>query len=66
MGMRHEGFRNVVRLFGKEPLSYKAIAQVDAYWEQTDKKTGEGNGIYYKATQALDDPAYVSYIVAVR
>ena len=33
MGMRHEGFRNVVRLFGKEPLSYKAIAQVDAYWE---------------------------------
>lgn len=23
----------MVRLFGKEPLSYKAIAQVDAYWE---------------------------------
>ncbi|MGH0032606.1 MAG: class I SAM-dependent methyltransferase [Myxococcota bacterium] len=47
-------------------LREAGFSQVDAYWEQTDKKTGEGNGVYYKATQALDDPAYVSYIVAVR
>ena len=50
----------------RDLLQEAGFSQVDAYWEQTDKKTGEGNGIYYKATQALDDPAYVSYIVAVR
>jgi len=38
--------------------------QVEVYWEGTDKKTGEGNGVYRPARKALDDPAWVSYIVA--
>lgn len=50
----------------RDLLTEAGFSQVDAYWEQTDKKTGEGNGVYYKATKALDDPAWVSYIVAVR
>ena len=36
------------------------------YWEGTEKKTNEGNGIFRKVTSAPDDPAWVSYIVGVR
>jgi len=50
----------------RDLLTEAGFSQVDAYWEQTDSKTGEGNGIYYRATQALDDPAWVSYMVALR
>ena len=48
-------------------LLYEAgFRQVDTYWEKTDSRTGEGNGVYYRANHALDDPAWVSYMVALR
>jgi hypothetical protein len=50
----------------RDILAEVGFSQTDVYWERTDRKTNEGNGIYYKATQALDDPAWVSYIVALR
>jgi len=50
----------------RDILAEAGFSQTDVYWEKTDRKTNEGNGIYYKATQALDDPAWVSYIVALR
>jgi hypothetical protein len=50
----------------RDLLTEAGFSKVETYWEQTDSKTGEGNGIYYRATQALDDPAWVSYMVALR
>lgn len=50
----------------RDLLHEAGFSQVDTYWEQTDSRTGEGNGIYYRATRALDDPAWVSYLVALR
>jgi hypothetical protein len=41
------------------------FSEVEVYWEGTDHETGEGNGIYHKAERAADDPAWVSYIVAL-
>ena len=39
---------------------------VEVYWEGTDHSTGEGNGIYHKVERAMDDPAWVSYIVGIK
>jgi hypothetical protein len=50
----------------RDILAEAGFSRADAYWERTDRKTNEGNGIYYKATQARDDPAWVSYLVALR
>ncbi len=50
----------------RDILAEAGFSQTDVYWEQTDRKTNEGNGVYYKATQAQDDPAWVAYIVALR
>lgn len=50
----------------RDLLSEAGYSRIDAYWEQTDRATNEGNGVYYRATQARDDPAWVSYIVALR
>lgn len=35
------------------------------YWEGTEKKTNEGNGIFRRAAHAPDDPAWIAYIVAI-
>jgi hypothetical protein len=48
-------------------LLYDAgFSEVEVYWEGTDHETGEGNGIYHKVDRAIDDPAWVSYIVGIR
>ena len=47
-------------------MSEAGFSQSEVYWEGTDRKTNEGNGIYRKVTSAPDDPAWVSYIVGVR
>jgi len=47
-------------------LEEVGFSDVEAYWEGTDQKTNEGNGIYHKVSMAPDDPAWVSYLVAVR
>jgi len=40
------------------------FGSTEVYWEGTDKKTNEGNGVYRKVTNAPDDPAWVSYVIA--
>lgn len=42
------------------------FSEVEVYWEGTEKETGEGNGIYHKREHAVDDPAWVVYIVGVK
>jgi len=49
-----------------DALMDAGFSDTEAYWEQTDGYTNEGNGVYYRATHALDDPAWVAYVVAVR
>ncbi|MFT4571686.1 MAG: hypothetical protein ACI8TX_002823 [Hyphomicrobiaceae bacterium] len=36
------------------------------YWESTDLKTGEGNGVYRRRESAEADPAWVCYIIGVK
>ncbi len=50
----------------RDALVDAGFSETEAYWEQTDAETNEGNGVYYRATHALDDPAWVAYVVAVR
>ena len=39
---------------------------MDVYWEGTETRTNEPNGIFTRRRQAPDDPAWVAYIVAVK
>jgi hypothetical protein len=47
-------------------MTVAGFRETEVYWEGTDRKTNEGNGIYRKVSTAPDDPAWVSYIVGVR
>ncbi len=38
---------------------------VEVYWEGTDSETGEGNNIFTRRERAIDDPAWIAYIVAI-
>lgn len=49
-----------------DALREAGFSTTEVYWERTDRKTNEGNGVYYRAKRAQDDPAWVSYIVALR
>jgi cyclopropane fatty-acyl-phospholipid synthase-like methyltransferase len=48
----------------REILSEAGFRTVTIYWEGTDKKTNEGNGIYKPATIGTADPGWVCYITA--
>ena len=48
----------------RELLTEAGFSQVDVYWEGTDKKTGEGNGIYKPTLKGEADPAWVCYLVS--
>jgi len=50
----------------RDLLLEAGFSEVEVYWEGTDKDTGEGNGIYHKRDHAVDDPAWVVYIVGVK
>ncbi len=50
----------------REVLEEAAFSEVEIYWEGTELATGEGNGIFTKRARALDDPAWVAYIVGVK
>lgn len=39
---------------------------VDIYWEGTDQKSGEGNGVFRKSTKGDDSSSWISYIVAAK
>ena len=48
----------------REILYEAGFAQVDIYWEGTDKKNNEGNGIYTPSEIGDADPGWVCYVVA--
>ena len=48
----------------REILYEAGFSQVDIYWEGTDEKKNEGNGIYMPAEIGDADPGWVCYIVA--
>jgi hypothetical protein len=50
----------------RDALTDAGFAKTEAYWEQTDRRTNEGNGTYYRAERAEDDPAWVAYVVGVK
>jgi hypothetical protein len=49
-----------------ELLTEAGFSEVTVYWEGTDEKTNEGNGIYLPADVGDADPGWVCYIVAQR
>ncbi len=48
----------------REILFDVGFSHVETYWEGTDSDTGEGNSIFTRRTKAVDDPAWVAYLVA--
>jgi len=48
----------------REVLYEAGFSRVDIYWEGTDKKKNEGNGIYMPSESGDADPGWVCYIVA--
>ncbi|MGH0036773.1 MAG: class I SAM-dependent methyltransferase [Myxococcota bacterium] len=61
-------FRYDWRLWGlpelRDLLLEVGFADVQVFWEGTDRETGEGNGVYKAANEALDDPAWIAYVAA--
>jgi hypothetical protein len=41
-------------------------SDVQVYWEGTDTRTGEGNGVFRRTTRGDDAEAYVAYIAALK
>ena len=50
----------------QELLEEAGFSEVTVYWEGTDEKNNEGDGIYKPATVGDADPGWVCYIVAQR
>ncbi len=50
----------------REVLLEAGYSETHAYWEDTDKKSGEGNGIYRRREHGESDPAWNAYIVGVK
>lgn len=48
----------------QELLVEAGFKNVTVYWEGTDEKTGEGNGVYSPATQGDADAAWIVYLSA--
>ena len=48
----------------REILYEAGFSQVDIYWEGTDEKKNEGNGIYMPSETGDADPGWVCYVVA--
>lgn len=49
-----------------ELLEEAGFSDVGVYWEGTDSKSDEGNGIFTRREHAPDDPAWIAYVVAQR
>jgi len=48
----------------RELLAEAGFSSSDVFWEATDKKTGDGNGVYRRRARGDADPAWVVYLVA--
>lgn len=49
----------------QEMLIEAGFSQVDVYWEGTDEKSGEGDGIYKASKSGSADAGWVCYIIAL-
>ncbi len=50
----------------REVLIEAGFDRADPYWEGTDPKTGDGNGIFKRVERGESDPAWNAYIVGVK
>jgi len=50
----------------RELLLEAGFDRADAYWEDTDAKTGRGNGNYRPRQHGTSDPAWVAYVVGTK
>jgi SAM-dependent methyltransferase len=50
----------------RELLEQAGFAKTEVFWEGTDTRTWEGNGSFRRCERALDDPAFIAYVAAVR
>lgn len=50
----------------REVLIEAGFARADVYWEGTDKRSGQGTGVYKRASRGESDPAWNAYIVGVK
>ncbi len=48
----------------REILDEAGFSNITVHWEGTDKKTGQGNGIYKPSRQGDADPAWVCFLTA--
>jgi hypothetical protein len=66
----HRVFRYVWRLWSipelRDLLDEAGFQETEVYWEGTDRKTGDGNDIFSRREQAVDDPAWIAYIAGIR
>ncbi len=49
----------------QEMLQEAGFSQVDIYWEGTDEKSGEGDGVFKSSEAGTADAGWVCYIVAL-
>ena len=50
----------------RELLAEAGFSDVAVYWEGTDRRSNEGNGIFTRREHAPDDPAWIAYVAASR
>ncbi len=50
----------------QELLREAGFRDVAVYWENTDTKTNEGNGVFTRREHAPDDPAWIAYVAGIR
>ncbi len=65
-----EAFRYDWRLWSipevREIMAEVGFMRSVVHWEGTDEATGQGDGIYTPTTDPDNDPAWVSYVIAVK
>lgn len=50
----------------RELLAEAGFSRSEVYWEGTDRKSNEGNGVYTRRAAAPPDDCWVSYVVGVK
>jgi hypothetical protein len=50
----------------RDLLRDAGFQKTEVYWEGQDRKTGEGNDVFSRRERALDDPAWIAYVVGIR
>lgn len=50
----------------RELLVEAGFARADVYWEDTDRRTGNGNDVYRRREHAESDASWVCYVVGVK